>query len=234
MISEDDQFHHLEEKIGPRKGGRPQYLPPVTVNNRLLLQLNLLKKRGHTWTPVRQLFDSICVHNLSPVPPFDVEPLLRAAVKEVQQTQNTPSALAEFLSCDKNIAWVGPFSKKYNVTKSFLLSATNTCTKLNSIPVGILLELDKFRKRQGLDKNKLSFWILTLCSDIEGISPASLLKLVKSLRTELKSKQIQRKKMEDGEAIIQAVLDFPAQLISSQNQLSNHLFLSCRHVTIQC
>ena len=155
MISEDDQFHHLEEKIGPRKQGRPQHLPPVTVNNHLLLQLNLLKKWGHTWTAVRQLFDSICVHNLPPVPPFDAEQLLRAAVKEVQQTQNTPSAIAEFLSCDKNIAWVGSFSKKCHVTKSFLLSATNTCTKLNNIPVGLLWELDKFRKRQGLDKTTL-------------------------------------------------------------------------------
>ena len=35
MISEDDQFHHLEERIGPRKRGRPQHLP-----------------RGHTWTAV--------------------------------------------------------------------------------------------------------------------------------------------------------------------------------------
>ena len=35
MISEDDQFHHLEERIGPRKWGRPQHLP-----------------QGHTWTAV--------------------------------------------------------------------------------------------------------------------------------------------------------------------------------------
>ena len=27
MISDDDQFHHLEERIGPRKQGRPQHLP---------------------------------------------------------------------------------------------------------------------------------------------------------------------------------------------------------------
>ena len=164
---------------------------------------------------MRQLFDSICVHNLPPVPPFDVELLLGAAFQEVQQTQKTPSAIAEFLSSDRDIAWVGPFSKKFNVTKSFLLSATNTCTKLNNISVRLLLELDKFRKRQGLDKSKLSSWILTLCSDIEDISPASLLKLIKSLRTELKSKQIQLKKMEDGEDIIQAFLDSLAQLASS-------------------
>ena len=30
MISEDDQFHHLEERIGPRKRGRPQHLRMTT------------------------------------------------------------------------------------------------------------------------------------------------------------------------------------------------------------
>ena len=52
MISEDDQFHHVKERIGPRKRGRPQHLPSVTVNNHLLPQLNLLERRGHTWTAV--------------------------------------------------------------------------------------------------------------------------------------------------------------------------------------
>ena len=41
MISEDDQFHHLEERIGPRKRGRPQHLP-----------------RGHTWTAVFNFISS--------------------------------------------------------------------------------------------------------------------------------------------------------------------------------
>ena len=41
MISEDDQFHHLEERTGPRKWGRPQHLP-----------------RGHTWTAVFNFFSS--------------------------------------------------------------------------------------------------------------------------------------------------------------------------------
>ena len=41
MISEDDQFHHLEERIGPRKRGRPQHLP-----------------RGHTWTAVCNFFSA--------------------------------------------------------------------------------------------------------------------------------------------------------------------------------
>ena len=40
MISEDDQFHHLE-RIGPRKRGRSQRLP-----------------RGHTWTAVFNFFSS--------------------------------------------------------------------------------------------------------------------------------------------------------------------------------
>ena len=43
MISEDDQFHHLE-RIGPRKRGRPQHLP-----------------RGHTWTAVFNFFSSFKV-----------------------------------------------------------------------------------------------------------------------------------------------------------------------------
>ena len=46
----------------------------------------------------RQLFDDICVHYLPPVPPFDVEPLFPAAVKENRQTPATPSTIAEFLS----------------------------------------------------------------------------------------------------------------------------------------
>ena len=41
MISEDDQLHHLEEKIGPRKRGKPQHLP-----------------RGHTWTAVFNFISS--------------------------------------------------------------------------------------------------------------------------------------------------------------------------------
>ena len=41
MISEDDQLHHLEEKIGPRKRGKPQHLP-----------------RGHTLTAVFNFISS--------------------------------------------------------------------------------------------------------------------------------------------------------------------------------
>ena len=41
MISEDDQFYHLEERIGPRKRGRPQHLP-----------------RCHTWTAVFNFISS--------------------------------------------------------------------------------------------------------------------------------------------------------------------------------
>ena len=41
MIPEDDQFHHLEERIGPRKQGGPQHLP-----------------RGHTRTAVFNFFSS--------------------------------------------------------------------------------------------------------------------------------------------------------------------------------
>ena len=41
MISEDDQFHHPEERTGPRKRGRPPHLP-----------------WGYTWTAVFNFFSS--------------------------------------------------------------------------------------------------------------------------------------------------------------------------------
>ena len=83
MISEDDQFHHLEERIGPRKWGRPQHLP-----------------WGHTWTAVFNFFPhsnkSTYIYNLPKFPYAVHFPSLINAESADTRTMAVSLSIAEF------------------------------------------------------------------------------------------------------------------------------------------
>ena len=150
-VLDDDQFQLVMERCGPKPKGRLAHLPSLPVNNLLLLQLNMLKNRGRTWAEVQDLFDHICRHQTEPVPPCDVVPLIRTCLRQL--TQVKPQHVEDFLRVDKAIAWIGPFSKQYCMSRAFLLSDTRSCQteKLDNIPVGLLLELEIFRASRILD-----------------------------------------------------------------------------------
>ena len=129
---------------------KPPKPPAVVFNNRLLLQLSALKEeKGRTWAEIQQLF-------VRPFPDEDFPPAVPLIRSAVQQFSRTTHNQQHFLQYDRDVCYVGPFTKEAGVTRSALTKENlHTCVSLTN---GLVSELAYFAAKQGF-KNDVLFQV---------------------------------------------------------------------------
>ena len=170
------------------KVGKPPKPPAVVFNNRLLLQLSALKEeKGRTWAEIQQLF--VRLFPDEDFPP--AVPLIRSAVQQFSRTKDNQ----HFLQYDRDIYYVGSFTKEAGVTQSALTRDNlRTCVSLTN---GLMSELAHFAAKQGFKSDVLFKWIFQLSGGaFLSMSSASMDTTVS--KTKLQTQALRRRQSKTG------------------------------------
>ena len=117
----DEQYSALKAALAHRGKGRPPSAPQVELNNKLLVQLSILKEEeDKTWAEIENL-----LIRLFPNTSFkDVYFTISAATKEMKGIK-TQSELETFLNTNKDsITFPGRFCKELGISRANLITSS--------------------------------------------------------------------------------------------------------------
>ena len=210
-VAEDDSFERYKRHIqalGPGSGRcRPCKLNPVSVlNNRLILQLGLLRQTMNlTWSFIIEFSKKL----------LNVHQCLDSLISGVERR-------AEKLSCDDSHAVnlfleevtdvvypkSSPYCLKFGVTQAFLLGVQGAVTPQSTsvLPNGLVIELERFKRERRLSASDVFKWISVLCpSDIDAkLLHKKISVLMKKYSQVLKDKT---RKPADYNSLLESVFD---------------------------
>lgn len=113
----------------------------------------------------------------------------------------------------RRLCWPGPHAKKSGISKSFLLEDKPQKTdRLQTVLVGLLLELDEFCQQKSYKGSQLLSWLQLICqsSHLQDVTISKLHCLVKSLREKVKDVRGTRDKTAEKDLLEQACSLTPA------------------------
>ena len=126
----------------------------------------------------------------------------------------------KFLSTLRDLGRPGPFCKTHGITKRLLEIEENPqYNQLDTLSVGLLLELDKFCQQQSFKGSKLLSWLQMICSSqkLHEVSVQTVQNEVKNLREDLKALRGNKKPGADSMFLGNASRLTPVPLLSPQD-----------------
>ena len=202
----DDQFQNLTtffNRVG--KVGKPLKAPEVKFNNKLLLQLHALREESGTkWEDIESFFARI-IPDAADLPPL--MPLIRSAVRQFQKVKE--DEVQNFLAHDREVYYIGPFSKQVNVTRQSLVKNSLPETSI-SVSNGLVAELSNFAAKQGFKDSIVADWLNKLSGKclFSSSEQSSLKTCVNKVKGEI-SKLRKSQNKPGGAAVMKSFLEAP-------------------------
>ncbi|GFO19536.1 hypothetical protein PoB_004604100 [Plakobranchus ocellatus] len=159
-IKDEEQYHALRRTFLAQGKGRRPDLPPITVTNKLILQLHALRQEGNeSWKKLETWFLSICPEVAS----ARIRPLVEKTIKKVEIL--TDKERDQFLSLSLDLDFISTKLSSVGITRATIRHPPSPGS-LNSVNCGLVIELEQFCKTNNIPKDIFYQWLAAFYVDI--------------------------------------------------------------------